>query len=120
MAQLESNPNEKGVMASAAFHVATRHLIGEHKAKANIPSLLCRQRNAVWPIQASTHTFPPQHEFPRMSLTECLWWQVAHKKGNAQPGAKFNGTAKWMSNAPVSWTMTSSQTQRPQRAVDER
>jgi hypothetical protein len=94
-AHLESNPEEKGVMAAACFNLATKHLkaVGSAaKPRSNIPSLLCRHRRAVWPIQVA-----PQ------------------AGGKPPPGSKLGGTAKWTGSAAASWPMTSTEAQRPNR-----
>jgi hypothetical protein len=80
-------------MAAACFNVATRHLnsVAGSKSSANIPSLLCRHRRAVWPIQ------------------------VAPEQGGKPPGSRLGGTAKWTGSAAASWPMTSTESQRPNR-----
>ena len=79
-------------MAAACFNLATRHLkSGAPKPISNIPSLLCRHRQAVWPIQVAPH------------------------HGGKPPGSRLDGTAKWTGSAAASWPMTSTEVQRPGR-----
>ena len=81
---LVSSSSEKGVMASAGFNLATRHMLKQ--GTPALAELLCKQRRSVWPIQ------------------------VAPQRGQ-RPGGR--GQDSWSSEAPASWPMTSSETQRP-------
>ena len=71
-------------MASAGFNLATRHMLKQ--GTPALAELLCKQRRSVWPIQ------------------------VAPQRGQ-RPGGR--GQDSWSSEAPASWPMTSSETQRP-------